>query len=72
MFELIRNHVFFGVAFYSFTWLLYSNSGWKELVEKYRTENSIPKTFLVTDNQRIIFSSENKNGSYHNIQSVLA
>ncbi|MEL6931263.1 MAG: hypothetical protein AAFO95_21975 [Cyanobacteria bacterium J06600_6] len=33
------------------------------MAEKYQTENNLPQTFLVTENQRISFTRENKSGS---------
>ena len=63
MFDLIKNFVFFGIAFYAFTWFSYLNSDLKLLAEKYETEDSLPQTFLVVENQRISFSGENKGGS---------
>ena len=63
MFELIKNLLFVGVSMYAITGLFYFNSAWKELAEKYGTEDNLPKTFLFTQNQRISFISESKIGS---------
>ncbi|MEM7757425.1 MAG: hypothetical protein AAF298_04745 [Cyanobacteria bacterium P01_A01_bin.40] len=63
MFELIRGIIFLFGGIFVFYWLMSDVAGWQELSEKYRTESKLPRTFLVTENQRIIFNRENKNGS---------
>ena len=60
MFELIRDILFAITGIFAFYWLMSSAGGWQELAEKYKTEHSLPKTFLITENQRIAFSRENK------------
>ena len=59
MFELIRNILFiFTIIFALYCFI---SAGWQELAEKYRTESELPRTFLITENQRITFNSETKN-----------
>ncbi|MEL6438631.1 MAG: hypothetical protein AAFQ80_05165 [Cyanobacteria bacterium J06621_8] len=58
MFELIRNILF--VAGGIFIFYYFMSDMWQELAERYKTEHSLPKTFLITDNQRISFREENK------------
>jgi hypothetical protein len=60
MFELIKNILFVFTGIFAFYWFMSEYSGWHELSAKYRTENSLPKTFLVIKNQRITFIRENK------------
>ena len=62
MFELIKNILFAIIVIFVVTWLTSSAGGWKELSEKYKTEDNLPNTFLVTENERITFKSENKAG----------
>ena len=62
MFELIKNTLFAIIGIFAVTWLVSSAGGWKELSEKYKTEDNLPRTFLVTENERITFKSENKGG----------
>lgn len=61
MFELIRNIIFAITGIFVLYWFM--SSDWQELAEKYRIEHNLPKTFLITENQRITFKRENKNGS---------
>lgn len=63
MFELTKNILFIIIGISAVTWLVSSGGGWQELAEKYKTEDNLPRTFLVTENQRINFSSENKSSS---------
>lgn len=60
MFELIINIIFAITGIFAFYWFMSSAGGWQELAEKYRTEHSLPKTFLITENQRISLTTENK------------
>lgn len=62
MFELIKNILFAFAGIFAFYWFMSDFGGWQELAEKYRTENSLPKTFLITENQRTTFKRENKSG----------
>ena len=62
MFELIGNIIFAIAGIFAFYWLMSSGS-WQELAEQYKTEDSLPKTFLITENQRISFSRENNSSS---------
>lgn len=63
MLEIIKNLLFVIIGVSAVTWLAYSGGGWQELAEKYKTNNNLPRTFLVTENQRINFVSENKSSS---------
>jgi hypothetical protein len=62
MYELIRNVIFIIAGIFTLSWFISDSGGWSELAEKYRTENSLPETFLIAENQRISFKSENKSG----------
>ena len=61
MFELIRNIIIAFTGIFAFYWFL--SDFWQELAEKYITEDSLPKTFIVTENQRISFKRENKSSA---------
>ena len=63
MFEIIRGIIFLFGGIFTLYWFISDFAGWQELSEKYRTESKLPRTFLITENQRIIFNRENKNGS---------
>ncbi|MEM9509627.1 MAG: hypothetical protein AAGA16_18420, partial [Cyanobacteria bacterium P01_E01_bin.35] len=63
MFELIRGIIFLFTGVFALYWFMSDISAWQKLSEKYRTESKLPRTFLITENQRIIFKRENKNGS---------
>ena len=63
MFELIRGIVFLFGGIFALYWFMSDFSGWQELSEKYRTASNLPRTFLITENQRISFTRENKSGS---------
>lgn len=63
MFEIIRGIFFLFTGIFALYWFMSDVSGWQELTEKYRTESNLPKTFLITENQRISFTRENKSGS---------
>jgi len=60
MFELVRNIIFAAAGIFGFYWLMSSAGGWDELAEKYKTDHNLLETFLITENQRISFSSETK------------
>ncbi len=62
MFELIKNILFAIIGIFVVIWLISYAGGWKELSEKYKTEDNLPNAFLVTENERITFKSENKGG----------
>ena len=62
MFELIKNILFAFTGIFAFYWFMPDFGGWQELAEKYRTERTLPKTFLITENQRITFKREHKSG----------
>ena len=61
MFDIVKI-IFVIASIFTFTWWFSSNNGWQDLVEIYRTEISIPDTFLIAENQRITFKRENKSG----------
>ena len=61
MFELIKNILFLFTGIFALYWFL--SDSWQELAEKYKTEHSLPNTFLIIDNQRISFRCENKSSS---------
>ncbi len=63
MFEIIRGIFLLFTSIFALYLFTSDVSGWQELTEKYQTEDSLPKTFLITENQRIIFNSETKNVS---------
>ena len=60
--DLIKNILFAIVGICVFYWFMADVGGWRELAEKYRTEHNLPKTFLITENQQIVFKRENKSG----------
>ena len=62
MYELFKNVFFIIGGIFTLSMLISDFGGWRELAEKYRTENSLPKTFLIAENQRITFKRENKSG----------
>ena len=62
MFDLFKNILFIFFGLFAVTWFVSSGGGWQELAKFYRTEQSLPKTFLLTENQRITFKRENKSG----------
>ena len=62
MFELIKGIIFLFGGIFGLYWFMSDISGWQELLAKYRTESKLPRTFLITENQRISFTRENKNG----------
>ena len=63
MFELIRSIIFLFTGVFALYWFMSDFGGWQDLSKKYRTESKLPRTFLITENQRISFSRENKNSS---------
>jgi|GEM_PF-3513199 len=62
MFKLIIDILVAITGIFAFYWFMSDFGGWQELAEKYKTEDSLPRTFLVTENQRITFHRENKSG----------
>ena len=61
IFEFIRFIFIATTGLFSISWLI-SLGAWNDLAEKYRTDDSLPRTFFTTENQHITFKRENKSG----------